>query len=434
MSGAGNPDLSTPAMDSLASDGVRFENAYCTFPLCTPARASMFTGLMPGKLGVTGNEAELPVEEVDLELGGLMRRAGYECVQLGKWHVPEIAMPDGAHGFRTLAGFDDNAIVPAARDFFAERASTGGADPFFMVASFDNPHNICEWARRQPLPWGEVPDALTEECPSLPANFPIPPYEPEVIRKIIEAMPKVYSSGVTDTPDLWRRHRNAYFRLVEKVDRQVGELLDALRDNGLYDDTLVVFVSDHGDGNGAHRWRQKSFLYQEAVRVPFIVKAPHGSGAASAGRVDDASLVSAGLDLLPTICDYAGVSVPDRAQGDSLRPFIDDAGAVLDREAVFVETSTGADQNTSVQGRLVRTTDYTYIAYSWGENREQLFHPATDPGEMINLAMERRSRRVLERHRAILLEHVRASGDSFATHYSHPGVPTVPGYAFGSER
>ena len=157
MSCAGNGDLCTPGMDRLAANGARFRNAYCSYPLCTPRRASMFTGKMPHELGITGNGAPVPEERVPMGLGNVLSEAGYDCAYAGKWHVPQIAIPDREHGFRRICGFDDNSIAATCAEFMAEDRDR----PFFLVAAFDNPHNICEWGREQfgdnKAPWGSLP-------------------------------------------------------------------------------------------------------------------------------------------------------------------------------------------------------------------------------------------------------------------------------------
>ena len=106
MSCAGNEDVHTPSLDRLAAEGVRFEKAYCAFPLCTPSRASMFAGRWPHELGIKGNGVPIGEAFQPEELGHLLSNAGYDCAYGGKWHVPEIAIPDG-HGFRNINGFDD---------------------------------------------------------------------------------------------------------------------------------------------------------------------------------------------------------------------------------------------------------------------------------------------------------------------------------------
>jgi arylsulfatase A-like enzyme len=331
--------------------------------------------------------------------------------------VPEIAIPEG-HGFRRLSGFDDVALASACVDFFEEDHDC----PFFLVASFDNPHNICEWRRQQNVPWGEIGEPpRVEDCPMVPANFAIPPFEPEAIRIIAEANPRIYP-GQRYSDEQWRRYRWAYNRLVERVDAQVGEILDGLEAAGLADNTVVIFSSDHGDGQGAHHLVQKSFLYEEAVRVPMIVSMP---GMAQPGRVDD-RLVSNGLDIYATVCDLAGVESPEGAEGLSLRPILEGEDDADWRDYVVVETNWEGHR---CDGRTVRTDRFKYTTYTWGAYREQLIDLEADPGEMVNLAVYTKYRDELQRHRDLLRAWCERTGDTFyGHHYSHPDLPyMVPG-------
>src|SRR5215203_524469 len=166
LSCAGNRDVRTPNLDALAARGTRFTSAFTTFPLCTPARAGLFSGRMPHALDVMNNNLPLADAVREQTLGHLFARAGYDCAYGGKWHVTQIAMQDG-FAFRRISGFDDNALPPAAIEFLR----TPREQPFLLVTSFDNPHNICEHSRNQPLPWGEVSLATTEDCPNLAPNF-----------------------------------------------------------------------------------------------------------------------------------------------------------------------------------------------------------------------------------------------------------------------
>ena len=290
MSCTGNSYLNTPAMDSLAEAGIRFENAYCTYPLCTPSRASMFTGMMPHQIGITENG--MPIDEAfrDRELGHVLSNAGYECVYGGKWHVPQIAIPEG-HGFRRICGFSDWDLADRCIEFINQPHDK----PFFMVASYDNPHNICEASRYTTLPWGPVEQVPTEQCPNLPTNYAEPAYEPETVKTIRDSG-GIYRANVF-TDDDWRQYRHTYYRLVEKVDADMGRILSTLRDAELEENTLVIFSSDHGDGVGTHRLNQKSILYEEQARIPFILSF---KGQTLSGLVDKEHLVSNGLDLFPT--------------------------------------------------------------------------------------------------------------------------------------
>jgi arylsulfatase A-like enzyme len=186
MSGAGNPDLATPAMDGLAREGVLFENAYCTQPLCTPCRASMFTGMMPHECGAPRNGMSVREDLRPRELGRVLQANGHDCVYGGKWHIPYTAMPqENNHGFRVICGFNDNELAASCVEYFRRHADQDPRErkPFFLVASFDNPHNICEWGRNMVLPWGSIGDPPpTEECPNLPPNFAPSPFEPEIVR------------------------------------------------------------------------------------------------------------------------------------------------------------------------------------------------------------------------------------------------------------
>jgi arylsulfatase A-like enzyme len=411
----GNADLSTPNMDRLAGEGVCFERAYCTQPLCTPSRASMFTGLMPHECGVPRNGMAIREDLREQELGRLLQASGYECVYGGKWHVPQIAMPEeNDHGFRTVCGFDDSRLAEACVAYLGQRARE--RRPFFLVASFDNPHNICEWGRNMPLPWGAIGEPPpVAECPNLPANFMPAAFEPEVIRLEQEAHWGIYPYRERP-PEDWRRLRWAYYRLVEKVDREIGRVLDGLEAHGLKEDTVVIFSSDHGDGHGAHQWNQKSALFEEIVRIPLIVRAAGGKAGLRSVR-----LVSSGLDLLPTICDYAGAQRPEGLRGQSLRPVIEGNTTVAWREHLAIETLFDGGRGYDAEGRAVIAGKHKYVAYDRGRYREQLFDIERDPGEMVNLAVEARHRGLLDECRALLAQHVTETSDRFR----------VPGHSDG---
>jgi len=418
MSCAGNPYLHTPALDSLAACGVRFDSAYSPYPLCTPARASMFSGRMPHEVGIDQNDQ--PIDEAfrQEELGNLLSAHGYDCAYGGKWHIPQIAIPDG-HGFQRICGFDDVELPNRCCEFMAEERDR----PFFLVAAFDNPHNICEWRREQPLPWGEVgrPPSV-EDCPPLPANFAVPPFEPAVIREAVRDDPKVYTQ-LDYSPEQWRRYRWAYNRLVEKVDAHIGKILDCLRETGLDDSTLVIFSSDHGDHQGAHRLSQKSILYDEAARVPFLVGM---NGVTQPGHVDTSHLVSNGPDLYATICDFAGVELPDGMFGRSVRALVSGEPVANWPDHLVAETSFA---EIGCRGRMVRTDRFKYVAYDRGPYREQLFDLDSDPGEMANLADCSHYRDVLQHHRSLLRAWCEKTNDNFGgKHYSHRDTPfMVPG-------
>ena len=218
MSCAGNSWVETPAMDALAADGVRFTRAYCPYPLSGPCRASIVTGRMPFEVGATDNAVRPHAEDMALGIGHRISAAGYECLYAGKWHVPEVNLPDSGTGFRRISPMHDPTLADACDRALAEY---DGAKPLFLVASLLNPHEICEYGRFESLHYGQLPDFATEECPNLPANFMPSTYEPEALRLEQAASPR-YHDTYTCTQDDWRRYLYAYYRLVERVDREVG--------------------------------------------------------------------------------------------------------------------------------------------------------------------------------------------------------------------
>ena len=184
-----------------------------------------------------------------------------------------------------------------------------------------------------------------------------------------------------------------------------------LEEHRLQDDTLVIFTSDHGEGVGAHRWVVKLMLYEEPVTVPLVVS---WKGLTPSGAVDSHHLVS-GVDILPTMCDYAGLEPPADLEGMSLKPLIDNP-ALPGRDFVVSELQPDT-QRPELRGRMVRTRRHKYVAFSEGRNPEMLFDLDSDSGETRNLAFVAAQAEELNRHRVLLRSWIERTGDSF----------TVPG-------
>lgn len=430
MSCAGNEWLKTPAMDRLAASGVRFERAYACNPVCVPNRFSLQTALMPSTIGMghNGDSREAAVTEAMIRqsLGRLFKKAGYETVYGGKVHLPRKMKGIQNLGYRNLTSNSRRGLADACAEFIKGKHTK----PFLLFASFINPHDICYMAindfnRTQGKPpigntdsktcevvldrareSGNVDAFVRKNCPPLPENHDVPEAEPECItQKYTEARPFRAYVRENWTDDQWRLHRWAYCRLTEMVDAEIGTLLDALRDAGLEDNTLIVFTSDHGDMDSSHKMEHKSVLYEEAVRVPFVMSY---KGVIPRGKVDDAHLVSNGLDLLPTLCDYARIEAPDRLSGRSLRALAQGRPADGWRDFVVCE---------SQNGRSLRTNRFKYTIYDSGENREQLIDLKNDPGEMNNLAGRGDYKSVLNEHRKLLRGWVKRTGDRIAAKY-----------------
>jgi len=397
MSCAGNGYLHTPAMDRLAEHGVRLANTYCALPLSGPSRSAMFTGYMPSQVGMMHNETPLPDSLRTRTLGDLMAAAGYENGYAGKWHVNTNALPaEHAFGFERLHGHGDEGLAEAAVGFLRR---DHGDKPFFLVASFDNPHNICQYARGQKLPEAELTEPALADCPNLPANHLVQPFDPAVLAWERTHNYNLYPTDAY-TPDDWRRYRNAYFRLVEHVDREIGKIVDEIDRQNLWDNTVVIFTSDHGDGQGAHLWNQKTALWEETAHVPLIVCAPGNKK--NAGKVS-AELVNNGIDLMPSVLDWAGAEKPGWCKGRSYRHAVE-APSATGSQAPYVVTETEFAQTGGTRGWLLRTPKYKYVLYESGKYREALYDMDADPGEMRNLAVEAQARTELLRHRELLRE------------------------------
>lgn len=412
MSCAGNRHLKTPAMDSLAAEGVRFDRAYCTNPVCIPSRFSLMTGRMPSTINLFSNYIEnideIPDHIKGNGLGHLMSAAGYDAAYAGKVHLPKMSAEDV--GFNYICEDEREGLTAACVEFIKKPRQ----QPFFLVASFINPHDICHMAiwdaksehekpqlNRKEHPHLATLDAalarpegtgddvfFARHCPELPPNFDPASDEPDAIGILLDQRSfrrKVHHEW---NEKRWREHRWAYARLTEIVDRQIGIVLDALKDSRQADRTLVVFTSDHGDMDSSRRMEHKSTLYDEACRIPLIIRPPGGM----TGRVDSTHLVSNGLDLMPTFCDWAGVAPPPDLAGKSLRPLVQSEEPCPWRQAVPVESATG---------NAIITEQFKYCRYDIGKNDEQLIDLRNDLWEQKNAVNKSICQQEIERMRSL---------------------------------
>ena len=370
LSALQNPFVHTPNEDRLKKRGVTFTRSYSVNPVCSPARSSMFTGRMSSETGVVHNG--LPIRAGIPNLGQWLAQFGYETVYVGKWHLPD-GYATRIPGFKVLPGgiylrgtVGDRTVSMASEAFLRHYE---GKKPFFMVASFLQPHDVCGWIRRnaRPLetwPFPEIEAAL----PPLPPNFDA--LLKEAKRAKIARMPEWNERN-------WRYYLWSYYRMVEEADRELGRVLDALEASRFARNTLVIFTSDHGEGRARHRTVLKNFLYEEAVNVPLIVSFP---GRVAENKTDERHLVS-GADITPTVCDFAGVPAPPNQRGLSLKPILT-GKEVPWREFVVSEVMHD-------YGRMIRTDRFKLITYR-DDPVIQFFDLKADPWETHNLAGETR--------------------------------------------
>ncbi len=417
LSASGNPNLNTPAMDHIASRGVYFTESYCTSPVCGPSRSSIITGRLPHETGVVWNTNSLSNRYPTV--GQIFSQAGYRTAWAGKWHLPDSYPQsrgiDSVNGFTVLPfkplgeswglGVDTDApITDSAIGFIAEQ---DGAQPFLLAVQLHNPHDICHVPRR-PDSYAKY-TAISDPLPELPPNFNPDMKEPEFYETKREMdhygdellLTKHYSEND------WRAYLYHYYRFAEMVDAEIARLLQALDENGLTDNTIIVLTSDHGDGAAAHRWAAKLNFYEEAATVPFIISWP---GHIPEGRIDRRQLVS-GMDVVPTLCDYAGIKDAPDFTGRSLRPALEHPDSAL-REYLVVQL---ADDrfDTTRHGRMIRDRRFKYATFNQGQNPEQLFDLWNDPGETQNLAYAANYQVVKDRLRKNLQEWLRETGDDY---------------------
>ncbi len=425
MSAWGTRDLATPHLDALAAGGTRFAHSYCALPLCSPSRASLVTGLLPRRSGVTTNHLHLP--DGIPHLGGVFRAAGYATAWAGKWHVPEeyplageaipgfdnLPLPgrrtdrdgypvrlDGRPGNwdHNIGAYVDDPVAEVAAAFIRRTH----AAPWLLGVSLMNPHDICF-----PEVYDRAGPVDETRLPALPANFAPAAGEPGFLTRTRDTHEGMAKAAATWDERQWRIARWIYYRFTELADRAVGTILAGLRDAGREGDTAVVFTSDHGEGLGAHRWLGKLSFHEEPMTVPFIVRWP---GRIRAGGVDTDHLVS-GVDVLPTLCGIAGVPPPPGLDGMDLVPLLRDP-ALPGRPFVVAEIHPVWKGDTA-SGRMLRTSRWKYAAFATDDPREMLFDLDRDPGETRNLAVDPAARPELDRHRSLLRDHLARSGDPF---------------------
>ena len=402
---AGAADLRTPVMDRLAREGVVFTRAFTATPQCSPSRAALMTGRYPHRTGVMGNTVDGdgkgpppagmsgPLDRSLPTLGRLFAAAGYETAYFGKWH---LGGSPGDYGFQTHdSKVHDPTLASRVVAYLRKRAAPE-TRPLLLIVSWLNPHDIYSVL--------DAPsDARAHAAARLPSNLaddlrdkPLPQ------RRYLEEDQGQPFVGADRT--MWRRYRGFYNELVETVDREIGTVLGAVAPGDV--PPITVFSTDHGDLGGAHGLPYKGpAMYEELVRIPLVISWP---GRIRAARSD--ALVSL-IDLLPTLCDLAGVPPPADVDGLSLRPVLtpSPASAPPVREMVFAEYY--GKQSWRVPIRMIRSARWKYVRYlGYGE---ELYDLDADPGELRNLAGEASAAAERARLARELDEWIRRTKDPF---------------------
>ena len=403
FSAAGNPWLSTPAIDSLAVAGTVCTETICTYPVCSPSRSSIFTSRLPHETGVMGNKGS--IASGIPTMGELFRAGGYRTVFGGKWHLPKTFEPPPGFDEYLIGGhaLGEKMDAPLADACVKWLRANADPKPFLMVASFMNPHDICDWIRQHKGARTHS-ESARKRYPAAPLNLADDPAsEPDCVRYHRRAGYDLMSEAVGIASEWhredFRQYLQDYYRMVETVDGHVGRVLAAVD----LTNTIVCFISDHGEGLGAHRWVQKAAFWEEVVRVPMIFR---GAGIRAGSRLESLTTLN---DVLPTLCDFAGVKPPQVMRGHSLRKALTGAADAENREFVTSELQYGSAER---EGRMLRTARYKYTVFNSGSAREQFFDLEIDPGEIRNLIASTDHQGELARHRDLLRAYARETGDS----------------------
>jgi choline-sulfatase len=403
----GNRVVRSPNLDRLAGNGVVFEHAYCSSPLCAPSRASFITGRLPSQIGVYDNGAELAASIPTI--AHRLRALGYRTALAGKMH---FIGPDQLHGFEQRltpdiypaglnwipnwdapaydhlpwyhdmssvfeAGvseatlqmdFDEEVAFRSIRAIY-DLARADDGRPFFLVASFSHPHDPWE----VPAAYWDIYKDASIDLPSVPAmsDAALDPHSRR-IREMCEGI------GVEVPEDVMLRARRAHYAAISYVDNKVGSLLEALATAGLRADTTVIFAADHGEMLGERGLWYKMTFFEPSAAVPLIFSMP---GVVAARRVNaNVSL----LDLAPTLVELAGgrTGNDDELAGSSLALYLNGAGGSRDDAVVAEYLAEGAIAPVV----MIRRASLKFI--SSAGDPDQLFDLSTDPHELTNLATD----------------------------------------------
>lgn len=396
---AGHSLLKTPNLDRLAREGVHFTHAFSPNPICTPSRAALLTGQDCWTNGCYF--FGLPIRDSSVQFATLFSRAGYECFYTGKWHndgwpsqrgftsgeyicrggaplsrggqARPVVTDFGGKNRRQIERFSTTLFTDAAVRFLEHRQA--GDTPFLMAVSYTVPHD----------PWMPPGNYATMYEP---AKIPLPPnFMP---RPMNGATPfrwftDWHGTNLRDealmpfprTPEGVRDIRSRYYGTIAHMDREIGRILDTLDAKELAGRTLVVFLADQGISLGAHGFSGKQTMYEEGIRLPMIVRYPK----LKRGRAKVSKLVSL-IDVFPTLCEAAGVDVPETVEGTSLLGLYQ-GRADWSRDRIFAAFHSPTRHR--LISRCIRTERHKLI-HNLTTDEVELYDLETDPYELNNLA------------------------------------------------
>lgn len=432
----GSPVCKSPNIDALAKKGVKFDRAYCQFPLCNPSRASFLTGLRPDTLRVYENATQFRKNAPDAQsIGETFQKGGYFVARVGKLYHYGVPAQIGTDGLDDKPSWmktinprgrdkDDEekdlifSLNPNAKgsaryggtlswlaaegtdaeqtdgkiaDEIAKQIEANKDKPFFLACGFFRPHTPYV----APKKYFDMYPPEKLALPKVPADHwqkhPAPAF----------GSAKKEQEKLTD--ELRRKALQAYYASTTFMDAQVGRVLAALEKLKLADKTIVVFISDHGYHLGEHGLWQKMSLFENSARVPLIVYDPRSKANGST-----CSRTVELIDLHATLAEMCDLPKP-KTDGKSFTGLLNDREAPWDKPAITqvsrgTPTATGetTGKNPWFMGYSVRTERYRYTEWDGGKKGAQLYDYETDPGELTNLAEDPKHAETVKKLKALL--------------------------------
>jgi arylsulfatase A-like enzyme len=385
LSCAGHPILRTPNIDSLAQNGVRFVNNFCSTAICCTSRASILTGLHEKSHRISNFATRLSPECVQLSYPHLLRQAGYKTGFVGKYGVGGDGAPpelfDVSHGNPGPERQGQSRELGRQAIDFLQKQKSG--ESFCLSVSFRAPH------ARDPDPKQYLYDP---EESALYRDVQIP-ISPKADPKYFERLPASVQQSESRARWNWRFTNPAhyqesvksYFRLIAGVDAVVGDILKQLNQSGLADNTVVIFSSDNGYFLAERGLADKWYLYEESIRTPLIIRDPRMPARLRGTTRREMSL---NLDLSPTFLGLAGLKPPAAVQGRDLTPFVQGANPKWRKEWFYSHLFPATPPRVTIpRSEGLRTERHKYIRWiDTNPLREEVYDLQKDPEEISPLA------------------------------------------------
>ena len=386
---AGNDVVQTPQLDKFSKEAVNFKNAVSVLPVCTPYRASLMTGRYPTSTGMSINDLYLPSEEYCM--AEIFSEAGYNTAYLGKWHLDghgrkNFVAPERRQGWefwkgaecdhnyakehyydnedrtrRFWEGYSTYSIADEANRYMQEQVSEEEA--FCMFVSLSTPH----------FPHDSAPDKYKKMYPREKLTLP---------------------DNVPDDMKEWAyKELQGYYAHCSATDKAIGDIINKAKELGIYDNSIFVFTSDHGEMMGAHGYRPwiKHLPYSEASNIPFLISYPGMEKAK--GKTAEAAITTP--DILPSLLSLCDIDIPESIEGYDLSDIMKDPSKDIERAALYMNPTPFGIAFPIDEYRAIRTASYTYVKTPKGPS--MLFDNRKDPTQIHNLVNQKSLRKVQSR-------------------------------------